>query len=84
MKGGGGGARRVGSVVGNVTKTEVGDVECFGLGLGIGEVVANDAVWAGEAEVVGVEGAPRDGWVDGVEDMVERVLLGWVQHWLLL
>lgn len=48
------------------------------------EVVANDAVWRGVAEVVaGEEGAPGDAGVDGVEDLVDRVLLGRVEHGLL-
>lgn len=34
-------------------------------------VVANDAVWSGEAEVVGEEGAPGNGGVEGVKNLVE-------------
>lgn len=49
-----------------------------------GEVVAYDAVWGGEAEIVGEEGTPWDVGVDGVEDLVDGLLLGRVQHGLLL
>lgn len=50
-----------------------------------GEVFANDAVWGGGAEVVvGEEGSPGDGGVDGVEDPVDGVALGRVEQGLLV
>lgn len=40
-------------------------------------------MWRGKAEVVaGEEGAPGDVGVDGVEDLVDRVLLGRVEDGL--
>lgn len=51
----------------------------------LGEVVANDAVWRGKAEVVaGEEGAPGDVRVDGMKDLVDRVLLHRVEDGLLV
>lgn len=41
-------------------------------------------MWGGGAEVVGEEGAPGDGGVDGVEDLVDGVLLGGAEEGLLL
>lgn len=48
----------------------------IGLIIIVREVVANDAVRGGGAQVVGEEGAPGDGRVDGVEDPVDSILLG--------
>jgi len=41
-------------------------------------------VWGGEAEVVGEEGAPGNGGVEGVENLVKRLLFGGVQRRLLV
>lgn len=42
-------------------------------------VVANEEVWSRETEIVGEESAPRNGWVEGVENMVECILFRWVK-----
>ena len=68
VEGGVRGAWRVGGFVGNVAEAELNDV---GRLVELRWVVANDAVWGGEAEVVGVEGAPGNGGVEGVENVVE-------------
>lgn len=47
-------------------------------------VVTNDAVWGGETEVVGEESGPGDGWVEGVEKLVESFLFCWVKERLVL
>lgn len=46
-----------------------------GVVCGGAEVAANDAVWSGEAEVVGKESAPWDVRVDRFEGEVDRFLL---------
>lgn len=72
VEGGVGGAGWVGGFVGDVAEAEVDDV---GNGV-VWEVVTDEAVWWGEAEVFwGEEGAPGDGGVDGVEHLVYRFLL---------
>lgn len=51
-----------------------------GVGVGVGEVVADDAVGGGRAEVVGEEGAPRDVRFYGLEDTVDGFLLHRVER----
>lgn len=81
---GGGGARRVGGEVGDVAEAELGDVDGNDVWVGVVcEEVADDAVGAVGAEVVGEEGAPGDVGIDGVEDAVDGVLLGGAEEGLL-
>ncbi|RDX68655.1 hypothetical protein CR513_52330, partial [Mucuna pruriens] len=70
-RGGVRGTRWVGGFVGDVAEAEFDDV--WGLVWLSGEV-ANDAVWGGEAEVVGEECAPGNGGVEGMENLVELLL----------
>lgn len=49
-------------------------------GGGRGEEAANDAVWGGEAEVIGEEEAPRDVRVDRFESEVDRFLIPRVER----
>ena len=46
--------------------------------------VANDAVWSRETEIVGEEVAPGNGGVERVKNIVECILFGGIQRWLLL
>ena len=76
VEGGVGRARWVGGVVRNVAEIELGNVRRFSFVIGIaGEVVADDAVRGGGTEIIGEDRAPRKVGVDGVQDLVDRVLL---------
>lgn len=46
--------------------------------------VANDAVRSRETEIVGEEVAPGNGGVERVKNIVECILFGGIQRWLLL
>lgn len=77
-------ARRVGSEIRDVSKTQLRDVNRNVVCRVIGEVVANDAMRGRGTEVIGEEGAPRDGGVDGGQNLVHRFLLKRVKNGLLL
>lgn len=50
-------------------------------GVLVSQVIADDAMGRGEAEVVGEEGSPIDRRADGLEDEVGRFLLvGWEER----
>lgn len=61
--------RGVGGIVGYVSETQLCNMGCGGGG-GVGEVVADDAVWGGGAEIIGIKGAPWNVGVDGLENPV--------------
>lgn len=85
VEGGVVGARWVRGFVGNVAEAEFNNV-CF-LWLLSGRsrrVVANDAMWGGETEVVREESAPGNGGVEGMQHLVNRFLFGGVKERLLL
>lgn len=71
VEGGVGSAARVWGVVGDEAEVELSDVD----GGVFGRVVADDAVWGG-ARVVGEEGTPGEGGVDGGEDVIDGFLFG--------
>lgn len=67
--------------IGNVAEVEFNNMCVLWLVL---VIVANDAVWGGETEIIGEECLPWYGWVEGSENIVECCLFFWVNERLVL